>query len=1191
MSPLHASLLPQAKSAVLSSFLSACLLAVSNTPPDTYYEAETLREEYDFIVVGSGSAGSVVANRLSAIPDVTVLLIEAGGAPDVLTEVPFLAALQLGGKYDWKYETVPQENACLGLKEKRSRWTRGKVLGGTSVLNGMVYVRGNKEDYEGWVENFGATGWSYEDVLPYFKEIETFYVPEYANNGYHGNDGEVAVGYAPYHTKASEAFLDGMAELGYQYVDYNGPSQIGYSRVQLNTKDGKRVSSSKAFILPIVKERPNLDITLASLATKIEFDGKRAVGVRFEKLGTQHFAQATREVILSSGALNSPQLLMLSGVGPKEHLEEHKIPVLADLPVGQNLQDHIFIGGLAATLEEDAELQPDDPSAMTAYCSDNDGPYSVPAGIEGIAFMRTPISNNTLEHPDTQFLFFGISPASEPGELFHKALGYKDEVYDTYYLPKRGQPAIQVAGCINKIKSRGEIRLQSADPHDPPLFDPKYFSHPDDILTGIQVAHKATEVMQSNPMKALGAKLWDIPLPGCEDKAMYSDDYMECLMRHLLHTEWHFGGTCAMGSHNRSVVDPRLRVRGVTNLRVIDASIMPELTTGNINAPTMMIGAKGAAMVLEDNGLTGDVLCVFSTNLRTARIVDIYRTCHAVGSGSAGSIVANRLSAAADVSVLVIEAGGAPDAMTEIPFLAALQLWGKYDWKYETVPQRNACLGLIEQRSRWIRGKVLGGTGTINGMLHVRGNREDFDGWVTNYGATGWSFEEVLPYFKSIETFYVPEYANNGYHGHQGELPIGYAPSQSVASKAYLEGWRQLGYRSVDYNGPSQIGYSRPQVNNANGRRVSSSTAFILPIVKERPNLHITLRSLATKIQFEGNRAVGVHFAKLGVPHFARARREVILSAGAIGSPQLLMLSGVGPKEHLEQFQIPVLADIPVGENLQDHVIIGGLAFTLEKNAGLHPEALSAYESYCSRGTGPFSVPAGIEAISFTRTSITNDARPDAEYYFFGISPAGVGSEEYHTVALGYTEKVYSKYYLPKKDEYAVQVSPGINGLKSRGVIKLRTTDPYDHPIIDPNYFSHPDDVLIAIEASKIALQVMQTDAMKSLGARPWDIPLPGCEDKLMYSDEYLECLARHLTHTEGHYAGTCAMGTHECAVVDPRLRVRGVTHLRVIDASVMPEVITGNTNAPAMMIAEKGSAMVLEDNGLTECTRYLYKK
>ncbi|XP_064460194.1 glucose dehydrogenase [FAD, quinone]-like [Ornithodoros turicata] len=469
-------------------------------------------------------------------------------------------------------------------------------------------------------------------------------------------------------------------------------------------------------------------------------------------------------------------------------------------------------------------------------------------------------------------------------------------------------------------------------------------------------------------------------------------------------------------------------------------------------------------------------------------------------------------------------------------------------------------------------------------MLYVRGNKDDFDGWVTKYGATGWSYEEVLPYFKSIETFYVPKYANNGYHGHQGELPIGYAPSQSEASKAYLEGWRQLGYHSVDYNGPSQIGYSRPQVNNANGKRVSSSTAFILPIVKERPNLHITLRSFAKKIQFEGNRAVGVHFDKLGVPHFARARREVILSAGAIGSPQLLMLSGVGPKEHLEQFQIPVLADVPVGENLQDHIIIGGLAFTLEKNAGLHPEALSAYESYCSRGAGPYSVPMGVEALSFTKTSITNDARPDVEYYLFGISPAGAGSEQYNTVALGYTDKVYSKYYLPKRNEYAVQVAPGINGLKSRGVIKLGTTDPYDHPIIDPNYFSHPDDVLIAIEASKIALQVMQTDAMKSLGARPWDIPLPGCEDKVMYSDEYLECLARHLTHTEGHYAGTCAMGTHEGAVVDPRLRVRGVTHLRVIDASIMPEVTTGNTNAPAMMIAEKGSAMVLEDNGLAVC-------
>ncbi|XP_064461458.1 glucose dehydrogenase [FAD, quinone]-like isoform X1 [Ornithodoros turicata] len=581
-----------------------CIVSFSNTPSNSYYDRGNLKEEYDFIVVGSGSAGSVVANRLSAVPHVSVLLIEAGNAPDAETDVPFLSGRQMGGKHDWYYKTVPQTDACLGMVEHRSTWNRGKALGGTSVINSMMFVRGNRLDFDNWAAN-GATGWTYDEVLPYFKSIETFTIPEYADNGYHGDKGELTIGYAPSMSLSGQAFLDACKELGYDEIDYNGPTQSGCSRVQFNIKGGRRETSSKTFLSRIIKRRPNLHITLGSTATKIQFDGKQAVGVHFEKHGTPHFIRAAREVILSAGAIASPQLLMLSGVGPKKHLQELEIPVVADLPVGQNLQDHTFTGGIAATLEYNATIEDPDVAAYTDYCLHGNGPLAIPAGIEALSMLSTSFVNTSTESPDVELTFVGVSPSTPAFEAFLKNIGYKNEVYEKYYMPNRGRYAIHIAPCLNKLKSRGEIKLKSTNPHEHPLIDPKYFSHPEDILVAIEAAKKTLEVIDTNAMKALGAKRWDISLPGCEDKVLYSDEYLECLIRHLTHTVWHYSGTCAMGTDNTSVVDARLRVRGgVTNLRVIDASIMPVVTTGNTNAPTMMIGAKGAAMVLEDNGLT-----------------------------------------------------------------------------------------------------------------------------------------------------------------------------------------------------------------------------------------------------------------------------------------------------------------------------------------------------------------------------------------------------------------------------------------------------------------------------------------------------------------------------------------------------------------------------------------------------------
>ncbi|XP_064459366.1 uncharacterized protein LOC135369777 [Ornithodoros turicata] len=1214
------------------------LLTGWGPPADSYYDTDALIDSYDFLVVGGGSAGSVLANRLSANPGVRVLLIEAGAGPSAAIEVPSLFGAHNTCPHDWNYRTVPQKNACLGLDEQRSRWTRGKVLGGSSAINAMVFVRGNKRDYDQWAEN-GATGWSYKDVLPYFKSIESFNIPEYAENGYHGKEGELPINYASVHSAASDAFLEACKELGYEHVDYNGPSQTGCSRVQFNIRDGRRVSSAKAFILPVVKQRPNLHVSLRSTATKIEFEGKQAVGVHFEKDGAHHYVRATREVVLSAGAVASPQLLMLSGVGPKDHLRDLKIDVVADLPVGQNLQDHAFVGGLAATVHPDSTLQTRTLSALFSYFLHRDGPMSIPAGVEGLAFLHTPFVNASLDFPDIELIYAANPPSSEESEGFYRDLGFKQEAYNKYFLPKRGEDGVQFFTVLNRLKSTGEIKLKSTNPYEHPLIDPKYFSHPEDILVAIEAAKKTLEVFDSKAMKLLGAKRWDIPFPGCEDKTHWSDEYLECLARHLTFTTWHFCGTCAMGDDENAVVDPRLRVRGgVSNLRVIDASVMPYIVTGNLNAPTNMIGAKGAAMILEDHGLAvaqGCRCCVSSvespqsTSNSEVNIFSNIMACHIpfhfhfhssnwiyvvyayvlsllaclnpppdcyynadrlidhydfiiVGSGSAGSVVANRLSANPAIRVLLLEAGGAPNAGTEIPAVFCFHDNCPYDWKYKTVPQKDACLGFEEQRSKWTRGKVLGGSSAINAIMVVRGNKRDYDTWAAN-GATGWSYEEVLPYFKSIESFNISEYANNGYHGTDGELPINYASTPSATSVAFLQGCRELGYRNLDYNGPIQTGSSRVQFNMQDARRVSAAMAYIRPIVNQRPNLHISLRSTATKVEFEGKRAVGVHFEKNGTHYYIRACKEVILSAGAIGSPQLLMLSGVGPKGHLEEHKIEVVTDLPVGQNLQDHPFIGGLAASVAQDAVTHAPPLSPFTSYFEHKSGPLSLPAGIEALALVNTPLINSSLdyPDIELIYVGASPTSVEFEAF-LKDLGYKQMVYDKYFLPKRGQSAFQIYAMLNRAKSTGEIKLKSTDPYDHPVIDPKYLSHPEDIMLAIEGAKKALAVIDSNAMKSFGVKRWDIPFPGCEEKVLWSDEYLECLVRHLTHTTWHFCGTCAMGTDKNAVVDERLRVRGgVTNLRVIDASVMPNIVTGHLNIPTQMIGAKGAAMVLEDHGL----------
>ncbi|XP_064470524.1 glucose dehydrogenase [FAD, quinone]-like [Ornithodoros turicata] len=532
---------------VLQSLLG--LLDIMNLPPaDFYYEKGIIefQSEYDFVVVGGGSSGCVVANRLSANPNVSVLLIEAGRAEDLIARIP-LASLVHTYDFSWWSRTVPQHSACLAYEDHSCPTIRGRVLGGGSVINAMQFVRANRRDYDDWASN-GAEGWAYDDVLPYFKSIERFEISQFYEEAYHSKTGEVPDNYAPFRSQLSRAYLQGLTDVGYNVIDYNGASQTGHSFTQFNQDRGERFSSSRAFITPVIQERDNLRVTLRSVATKI--------------------------------------------------------PVRANLPVGRNLQDHHITGGVAATMEENAGIDARNLSMASDYFISRSGPLTVNAGVEIQAFFKSALAMPENDRPDTQAFLVSLSPATAEAELGSRALGIRQDVYDAYYRPNRDKFCFMIVPIVLRPASRGSVTLRSANYEDSPVVDPRYFSHPDDIRAAVEGAKEAMKVLYTPPMRALGVKPWNLTMPGCEGHELWSDPYIACLSMHLTETAWHFVGTCAMGNGTDAVVDARLSViGGIKGLRVVDCSIMPNIVSGNTNVPAMMIGAKGAAMILQDHGL------------------------------------------------------------------------------------------------------------------------------------------------------------------------------------------------------------------------------------------------------------------------------------------------------------------------------------------------------------------------------------------------------------------------------------------------------------------------------------------------------------------------------------------------------------------------------------------------------------
>lgn len=587
-------------------FLKANAIKYPNDFTPTLLSGEC-KIKFHFIVVGAGSAGAIVAARLSEIADWNVLLLEAGGDPPESSEIPLKWSLALNTEYDWKFLTEQEDNLFKGLDGEKCHVPRGCMLGGSSSMNVMLQIRGTKYDFDEW-EKSGCTGWGFDSVLPYFKKSENFTDTTRYDPKIHSNCGPLTVSPFVSPDPAIQTISQAADLMGLTNVkDLNKIERsVGYAMSDSTTRDGLRCSTLKAFLMPN-SGRPNLFVAKYIRVTRILIENKSAVGVEFvTKSGEFKTVNCTLEVILSAGVVMSPQLLMISGIGPADHLKEMDVNVVADLPVGKNYQDHVAYFGLVLS---DGKNRPIEDIAAESQKLRKETFDLIPKGIStmGLTGLLSFVDTKRASgNPDIEIMKIRYScNTTKEMNTFKKMFGFSDEMANVYNELNSHSDIILMIPISNVITKTGHVLLRSKDPLATPKIIANYLSDQEEIDTMVSGIEFVVEMCKTKPMTDAGYAFEEIAFPNCETDCKWgTKDYWKCGIKNLATSIFHSVGTNKMGAidDKTSVVDPSLKVIGIDKLRVIDCSAMPLLVTCNTNAATMMMAEKGADIIKTQYG-------------------------------------------------------------------------------------------------------------------------------------------------------------------------------------------------------------------------------------------------------------------------------------------------------------------------------------------------------------------------------------------------------------------------------------------------------------------------------------------------------------------------------------------------------------------------------------------------------------
>ncbi|KAH8409085.1 hypothetical protein KR009_006549, partial [Drosophila setifemur] len=553
---------------------------------------------FDMVVIGAGSAGSVVSSRLSENPEWRVLVLEAGGDAPVESEMPILFYALQHTDFVWNYYTEPSSTSCQGMKDGRCYWPRGRMLGGSGAANALLYIRGNRRDFDGWAA-LGNTGWSYDEVFPFFERSVTPQGNETHPRGY--------LRVNPFERQNDaihQMILDGARELGVPYVQrFEEGMETGYAHVPGTVREGQRMSPAKGYLVPVASSRPNLHVVKKARVTKLNLEGDRITSVIFEKEGAVHEVVVSKEAVLSAGAIDSPALLLRSGIGPKEHLRDIGIPLTLDLPgVGENLQDHVLVPLFLKLDEGLAEVaaEKDLLDSIYDYLIHRRGPLATHGTASLVAFINSNSSSKSV-YPDVEYhhLFFQRG-RHDMLEVVLKGLSFQEQ----YVQSLQGFLGVSHLLCVFVVLShplaKGTVRLRTKEPEEPPILTSNYLTEPQDVATLMRGYRYIESLEQTQSFRDHQAEIAYLPIEECDSLADYrSEKYWRCYAKYFSITCYHQSGTVKMGppENPSSCVSPRLLLHGLRNLRVADASIMPAVVSANTNAATVMIGERVAQFI------------------------------------------------------------------------------------------------------------------------------------------------------------------------------------------------------------------------------------------------------------------------------------------------------------------------------------------------------------------------------------------------------------------------------------------------------------------------------------------------------------------------------------------------------------------------------------------------------------------